>query len=265
MSSNLTTYLGITIGTGRQWLTYAALDEERAVLALGQGPLEAVLAFAAGQSRALAAVDCAARPNLGLMDRADVRTQLTPPPTPGRWTNMRVAEYQLANLGFAAPRTPGVDQAALPRVKRGFGLVRQLEELGYAPYPAEGLARQWLETPVEAVFWAWLGGKPYPAGTLESRLQRQLALFEQGLPIPDPMDFFEEVTRYRLLKGALPLKQIYAAGECSALAAAQMAWLADHAPEAVMRLGDAREGEIVLPVVTRRAEEVVHPFQKSLD
>jgi hypothetical protein len=61
------------------------------------------------------------------------------------------------------------------------------------------------------------------------------------LRIPDPMMFFEEITRHRLLQGILP-DVLYST------AAAFSAWLADRQPERTLLVGAAVEGQIVLPV-----------------
>jgi hypothetical protein len=93
-----------------------------------------------------------------------------------------------------------------------------------------------------------LGQNPLPRSTLEGRLQRQLALYEQGLGIRDPMDFYEEITRHKLLKGLLPLEQVYSAEELDAIAAAYTAYTAAHRPEKILKIGDPGEGQIFLPV-----------------
>ena len=84
--------------------------------------------------------------------------------------------------------------------------------------------------------------------SLEGRLQRQLVLHSQGLDIPDPMRFFEEITRYRIIKGMLPLEVLYEARKLDALAAAFTAWVAATAPSEVTLLGHPDEGLMVLPV-----------------
>jgi hypothetical protein len=99
-----------------------------------------------------------------------------------------------------------------------------------------------------------LGVLPLQKHTLEGRLQRQLALYEQGLQVPDPMRFFEEITRHRLLKGILPLEELYSPGELDALVAAYTAWKTAVHPEDVALLGDPEEGQIVLPAVEIKAK-----------
>jgi predicted RNase H-like nuclease len=78
-------------------------------------------------------------------------------------------------------------------------------------------------------------------------MQRQILLYEHGLRIKDPMDFFEEITRYKLLKGILPMELLYLPEQLDAMAAAYVAWLAVHKREGVFMLGDAKEGRMVLP------------------
>jgi len=82
---------------------------------------------------------------------------------------------------------------------------------------------------------------------MEGRLQRQIILYERGLRIKDPMDFFEEVTRYKLVKGILPMELLYLLNQLDALAAAYTAWLTVHKKESVFTIGDPKEGMVVLP------------------
>jgi hypothetical protein len=72
-------------------------------------------------------------------------------------------------------------------------------------------------------------------------------LHEQGLRIRDPMEFFEEITRFKLLKGNLPTEPIYPAEVLDVLMAAYMAWLVANHPEKLSCVGDRSEGQIVLP------------------
>jgi hypothetical protein len=89
---------------------------------------------------------------------------------------------------------------------------------------------------------------PLSKPTLEGRLQRQLALYERGLGIKDPMVFFEEITRHRLVKGILPLEVIYTPEQLDALVAAYTAYVAANKPEDVLFIGAKEEGSILLPV-----------------
>jgi hypothetical protein len=242
------TYLGIDPTSSGRPITYAALDGQLEILALGQGDLEQVLSFVAGQQAAWVAVCSPRGPNRGLMLREEVREQLSPRPRPGRWQDYRLAEYQLRQLNITSPRTTA-DEARCPGwMRTGFFVYQRLEQLGYRPYDPDQAGNQSLEAYPHACFTALLGRIPLPKQSLEGRLQRQLILHEIGLHIPDPMLLFEEVTRYRLMHGVLPTESIYSPQELDALVAAYTAWSAATKPGQVTLLGDAEEGLLVLPV-----------------
>ena len=122
-------------------------------------------------------------------------------------------------------------------------LTQQIRQTGYAPYPRQSGSRQLLITNAQACFQALIGQRPLPRRTLEGRLQRSAVLYEQGLQIRDPVEIFEEITRYRLVQGILPLEDIYSSKELDALVAAYVAWLAATSP------GQTQvQGDFVLPV-----------------
>lgn len=242
------TFIGVDPTAGEKPFIYAALDADLRLLALGQGRLDDVLAFAAGQHHAAVAVCAPQRPNQGTMGCVEVRQSLNPPPHPGRWMDFRLAEYLLRQRGISIPRTPS-DESVCPNwMRMGFSLHRRLAGMGYQPYPAEGADLQVLEVYPFACYAALLEGVlPFPKLSLEGRLQRQLVIYDLKIKVPDPMDFFEEVTRHRLRKGILPTDNLYSAGELDALAAAYTAWLAVTQPGQVDLLGDREEGQIVVP------------------
>jgi hypothetical protein len=202
----------------------------------------------AGQEAAYVAVNAPRRPNMGLMGREDVRQTLVPPPKPGRWLDFRLSEFQLRQHRIGVIPTPGSEEACPSWMQSGFNLYHRLEELGFRAYPCDDYSRQYLEVHAHACFCGLLGQAPFSKDSLEGRLQRQLILYEQGLKISDPMDFFEEITPHRLLKGTLPLKGIYTPSELDALAAAFTAWVAALQPTQVTLVGAAEEGQIVIPV-----------------
>jgi uncharacterized protein DUF429 len=243
-----TIYVGVDPTGGRQPLTYAAVDAEGHVLALVEGELDDLLAFAAGQSSAFIAVNAPARPNLGLVRRDEIRDSLAPLHQPGRRVEMRVAEHQLRERGISVGATPSHMVTAPTWIQLGFMLYRKLDSLGFQVFPSPDAPRQWLETHPHAIFCALLGQVPLPRHTLEGRIQRQLLLFEQGLGIRDPMDFFDEVTRHGILKGDLPFGIIHDPGALDAFAAALTASRAARSPGKIVFLGAPEEGQIVLPV-----------------
>jgi hypothetical protein len=249
MDINRTVAIGIDIGGARRPFAFAALDFERRLLAIGQGGLEEALVYCAGQSQALVAVNSPSKLNNGSMKNKEVRQAFEPPPPPGRWTNARCVEYQLALLQLDVIRTAAREQDCQTSIQQGFEFYRLLHDCHYQPHSviSEDAPRQWCESHAEGAYRALLGTPPFEYGTLEGRIQRQLALYDQHLPVPDAMNFFEEVTRYRLLHGILPLDDILPAAELNALVAAYTAWLAVFQPEQTQRMGPPEEGEIWLP------------------
>lgn len=237
------TYLGIDPGGGRPPFAYAALDADLRLLALGKGRLADVLAFAAGQSRALVAINAPPRPVVVSQSQSALTgMELSSAPQ-----GQRLAERQVRERGWPIYRTPAHWDEAPPWMRRGFALYRHLHDLGYQPYPLDEAARQWLEVPAEAAFTALLGQPLLPAHHLEGRWQRQILLADAGLGIQDPMRFFEEITRHRLRRGQLPMHLIYTPGELNALVAAFIAWLVAHHPDRVVILGDTESGQMILP------------------
>jgi hypothetical protein len=238
MDKHAAVSVGIESGSGRRPFTYAALDAERRLLALCTGDMDEVVAYCSGQVNAVVTVGAPAATNKGL---------LADKPISRRLTDMRVVEYELRTRGLPTPHTP-CDRSACPAwMQRGFDLHQNLQNCDFKPYPAGDAPRQLIESYADAVFWALLGRDAFGGGTLESRLQRQLVLHERKLPVSNPLNFFEEVTRHRILQGILPLENILIASELNALALAYTAWLAITDPSVVACLGDPSEGVIVLP------------------
>ena len=107
--------------------------------------------------------------------------------------------------------------------------------------------RQWVEATPRDCYYGLSGRAPLSRRTFEGRIQRALILYEQGLRIGDPMDFFEEITRYKMIKGIFPTELIYPTEMLDALVAAYTAWLTVNQPDDVSLIGDPQEGQIVLP------------------
>jgi predicted nuclease with RNAse H fold len=241
------TFIGIDPTAGRSPFVFVAIDNKLELLALGQGEIDEVLAYAAGQRQAVVAVNAPRQPNCGVMAREEVRENLSPPPRPGRWQNFRLAEYQIRQHNIHIPQTAARLEDCPNWMQMGFILFRRLRELGYNSYPDQGSSHQSLEVYPHACFAVLLGRNPLPKHSLEGRLQRQLILYDRKVKVPDPMRFFEEITRFRLLNGILPEEGLYSAEELDALVAAYTAWQAALNPEQVTLLGDPQEGQIVLP------------------
>lgn len=249
-----TTFIGIDPSAGQRPFVYAAVDHELNLLALGQGRLDDMLAFSAGQRAAVVAVCGPRQPNQGVMTRPQIRRQLNPPPRPGRWVDFRLAEYQLRQHGISVPQIPDQVEKAANWIQMSFNLFNGLKNLGYQLYLDDEATCQMLEVYPFAAFTVLLGVTPFPKYTLEGRLQRQMILHDLRLKVSDPMRFFEEITRHKLLRGVLPTEQLLSAPELDALVAAYTAWQAALHPEEIMLVGDPQEGQIVLPVAELRPQ-----------
>jgi hypothetical protein len=119
---------------------------------------------------------------------------------------------------------------------------KKLSQSGFRSYSNKNDPRQFLVTNAQDCFHALSGHRLFPQRGLEGRLQRSAILYEQGLQITDPIEIFEEFTRYKLIQGILPLENIYSAKELDALVAAYLAWMAVNRPGQIVL-----KGEFALP------------------
>ena len=210
-------YIGVDLISGHKALTYAALDRDLNLVALADAHSEKLMAFLGGQKSAVIAVNAPSHVNHGIIKK-NLRTEsLTPLSIRG--LDMRLAEYELRQRGIAVESQPDADAA-----------------------------HQWLETNSYACFCVLLGIHPLPKLTLEGRLQRELLLYELGLHIHDPMVFFEEITRHKLLNGILPFELVHSPAQLDAMVAAYTAWQVIQKPDEAVRIGHHLEGFITLPV-----------------
>lgn len=118
----------------------------------------------------------------------------------------------------------------------------ELLQTGFQPFSPRGSSKQWLEIDAQDCFRALSGHKLFPRRTLEGRLQRTAILSEQGLQVIDPVDLFEEITRYKLIQGILPLENLPSPKELDALIGAYLAWMSVNRPGQVVL-----KGEFVVP------------------
>jgi hypothetical protein len=238
-------FVGVDPTSGRKAFTYAALDRDLNLIALADAEMEEVVAFLGGQKAATVAVNAPSRVNQGLVRKILEKQSLTPHQLRG--ADMRLAEHELRGRGITVSGTPGREASCPAWVQVGFSLYAKLSKLGFKTYPEDGTSHQWLETHPHACFCVLLGDNPLPKPTLEGRLQRALILYECGVRIRDPMEFFEEITRYKLMRGNLPVELIQLPEQLDALVAAYTAWLAIEKPGEVSRVGHKHEGFITLP------------------
>lgn len=103
---------------------------------------------------------------------------------------------------------------------------------------SKGGPRRWVETDSQENYRMLCQHTLLSKRTLEGRIQRALILYDERLQIPDPMDFFEEITRHKLIQGILPLENSYSLRELDALMAAYIAWMYINEPRQVNVVGN---------------------------
>ena len=239
-------FIGIDPTAGRSPFTYAALDDERNLLALAEGELEDVLTFVGNFPAATVAVNAPSHVNAGLVRKRLEKQTLTSHSLRG--VELRMAEHELRERGISVSATPSREETCSGWVQLGFSLYKRLAKMGFKPFPQEGAEHLWLETHPHACYTVLLAQIPLPKPMLEGRLQRQIVLHDAGLRIKDPMGFFEEITRHRLRLGVMPMELIYHPEQLDALVAAYTAWMTANHPTETMQLGANEEGFVVLPV-----------------
>ncbi|MCC7118225.1 MAG: DUF429 domain-containing protein [Anaerolineales bacterium] len=235
-------FIGFDFTAHKKLIAYAVLDSDLRILKLDRGDVEAALAVASAWPVGVVALNAPA----GLARKAPGGSRKPKPLNQAEACEARPAESELRRRGIPVPLTPATLTACPLWMRTGFGLYRKLEECGFVEYPNADAPRQRLETQALAGYSVLVGMAPRPRQTVEGRLQRQLLLYERGLRIPDPMDFFEEITRHKTLQGNWPMELLYAPEELNALLAALTAWTAIHKPAEISVVG--AEGQIVLPV-----------------
>ena len=120
--------------------------------------------------------------------------------------------------------------------------IKRLTQADFKPFSQKRESKQWLETVAQDCFQILSGHKLLPRRSLEGRLQRSAILYEQGLQIKDPVDMFEEITRYKLVQGILTLENLPTPNGLDALVAAFLAWMCLNRPGQIVP-----RGEFVLP------------------
>jgi hypothetical protein len=248
MSVQFTTFIGVEACSSRTHpFTFAVIDRDLVIRSIGSGNIKDAFAFLAGQENALTAINSPMTTSQGILKREEIRKKLSPGSHLSHWANLRLVEYELLERGVQVPRTTSSRKNSPRWMRLGFQLFDEIHKLGYEKYPHMVARKQYFESQGEAVFWNLLGHSPLKKDTLEGCLQRQLILSMCGLPVPDAMRFFEEITRHRLLNNRLPLEYLYSSAELNTLAAAYTAWMAGNQPDKLESIGHEEESIIYLP------------------
>jgi hypothetical protein len=226
--SSDTAFMGIDLTNQRKSFTCAVLDSARSIIFCGPVTRMEWQALLGKSQNVIAAVNSSLTLNLGYMADAEYR-------------------QQLLCAGLTPTRTPKDVSHFSASLQKAFKFASELGMNGFQFWPFPNSRYQMVETVADAAYWALLGVKPFAPNTLEGRIQRQLALQSQYLPVADAMEFFEEITRHRLLTGKLPDEKILSAPTLNALVAAFTAWIIVNRPAEYARIGEPDEGVILLP------------------
>lgn len=239
-------FAGVSPASHQKTFVYAVLDKGLNLLKLSDGTVDEVTALLAGQSSARIAINAPSGLSRGLS--VEKKQDMFKTKKERVLGSYRLGEAELRVRGIAVRGTPSKLEDCPEWMKAGFALYRKLEKSGFAKYPAENELFQVLDTNSQACFCVMNGEMPQPKTSMEGKIQRQLLLYENGLKIKDPMDFFEEITRHKMLKGNWPMELLYSSDQLDAMVAAFTAWMTIHRPESVLSIGDPKEGRITLPV-----------------
>ena len=245
MFSTDTLYIGIDPTAGEKEFGYVALDGNLELVRLGDADIDELIAFLEGPEAVYVAVNAPSQVNRGLVKK---KLEEDGSKSKVRKVDIRLAEFALRERGIAIAGTPSREEYCPAWMQVGFTLYQRLSDIGFKPYGEEDANRQVMETHPFACFCALAESIPFPKPTLEGRLQRQSILFDKGLRINDAMTFFEEITRFKLIKGILPVDVLRTPEQLDMLVAAYTAWLGANRPEDISNVGDKTEGQISLPV-----------------
>ena len=239
-------YIGVNPTGNERAIVYVALDDNLHVMKVGVDSVDAIVEHVGGYSQAMCAVAAPMGPNKGLLAEPDYRSRVGLPPATKSYLNFRMCEYELRRRGISV-RGTSQDPARIPGwITVGRKFYEALRARGFVEHPRPG-ARQMCEAHPDGGFAVLIGKVPYPRGSIEGRLQRQLVLYEEGLELPDPMDLLEEFTRHRLLTGEVDVSDLHEHPTLNALVCAYTAFLLKREPQNTSAVGDPAEGVIILP------------------
>jgi len=244
-------FIGVDTAGGKQPYLLAVINRTGELLALSQCRLEEVIKYTSSDV-VLMAVNAPRslptafeQPELsGLRDwqnnLGEIQESFLPTPVFTAGLRSGEAEMKRRKVRFS-PTSMDADKSSA-RVRNGLRLYRQLDNL--IEFTEKGKV---IEVCSSAVYSQLIDGRLLAATSYEGRIQRQLALIQEGFRLRDPMGFYEEVTRRKLLTGNLEDIMLYSPLQLDCLAAACMARMADLEPLRVEYIGDDADGWIAIP------------------
>jgi hypothetical protein len=235
------TFVGIDPNNRPPYYHLTAMDSQLNCLAELTGDWEEFTQFVTKSGKVIIAINAPLAINTGYLTQSNL-----PKRHPGRWPNCRRVEFELAQQGAPVYFTPNDPRKMPAAMSRGFTMSRRLIDLGYK-LSADQTENSLIEVPADAAFWSIAQGEMLDQNHLLGRIQRQMILYELGFQVPDPMEFFEEITRFKIKMGNIPFDLVLTPQQLNARIVAYTAQQLWKDPERVAKLGYQQEGFLYLP------------------
>jgi hypothetical protein len=235
------TFIGIDANSRPPYYHLIAIDSQLNTLSELTGDWEDLNDLLTESDQAIVAINAPLSMNTSYLSQSNL-----PKRHPGRWPNCRRIEIELAQQGAPVHFTPNEPRKMSATMARGFTISRHLIDLGFELF-SDLLKKSLIEVPADAAFWSVVQGEMLDQHQLLGRIQRQMILYELGFQVPDPMEFFEEITRFKIKMGNIPLDLVLTPQHLNARMAAYTAHQLWKNPEKVAKLGYQQEGFIYLP------------------
>lgn len=237
-------FIGLDVNSRPPYYTIIAINSAKKILLDLSGNWEEIETCLEPFEKIIIAINSPISPNTGFLASSHRKKH-----KPGKWPDVRLIEFDLEEYGAPIYHTPKKKGNVLAAQKFGFALVEHLNQIGFVEFNmnSEENFRTYLEAPAETAFWS-IDRKPlFEDFSFIGRIQRQLLQLDLGISLPDPMDFFEEITSFKLKSGIAPLEMILELNRLNAWMNAYTARQLIENPSHVAKLGYAQEGFLYLP------------------
>lgn len=251
-------FVGLDVNSRSPYYTVIGIDTTMTSLFDLSGDWEDIEPCLAEYPHIIIAINSPVQSNTGFLTQSQKKKH-----KPGKWPDVRCIEYELEEYGAPIYHTPKKKSNLLAAQLHGFHLIERLKAAGFTTNDHQS-GKMYLEVPSETAFWS-IDRKPlYEEFSFIGRIQRQLLLLELGIKLPDPMDFFEELTSFKLLTGKAPLDMIFELPRLNAWINAFTAAKIKKNPSRIARFGYPQEGFLYLPFDLPDWEEPDNSIQESL-
>ena len=252
-------FIGVEINSRPPYYTLIGIDANQTCQLDFSGNWEELMPQLAEFNKVIMAVNTPISPNNGFLTHSQRKKH-----KPGKWPDVRRIEYELEEYGAPIYHTPKKKSNLLAAQQYGFDLIENLQTTGFRQFGGEEQDKVYFEAPAETAFWSIDRKTIFEGDSFIGRIQRQLLLLELGFQMPDPMDFFEEVTRFKLKTGKAPLDMILDMPRLNAWICAYTAWQQKQNPSRTAKLGYPQEGFIYLPFQLPEWEDPDTTIQETL-